>query len=622
MCGIAGYIDLFRRGRINRRIVEAMTETLVHRGPDSSGFFFDPDAGLGVRRLQIIDLETGDQPIYSEDGSVVVGCNGEIFNYKELRSDLIARGHTFRTRTDVEVLVHLYEEYGAAAVERLNGQFGFFVYDRRNGRALLARDHFGVNPLYYAVIDGLLLFASEVKALLRHPALPRRVDLVGLDQTLSLPGVVSPRTMFAGVSSLPGGYCLIVENGEVRVQEYWDLDYPEGDGDPAQPEEAYIEELREAFRRSVARRLQADVPVGLFLSGGMDSSLVSAIAVALSNGSPRHSFSVVFDSAEIDEARYQRLMTRALGCIHHEIRIDDEAIVSRLREMVYHCECPVKETFNTCSLALAEAARDAGVKVVLGGEGADELFAGYIGYRFDAAGIREGESELDVEAVLEEEMRERLWGDRNLYYERDQVAFREVKRTLYSRQVAAMGDEIDCLEHPLVNKARLAGRHPLHQRSYLDLKLRLADHLLSEHGDRMVMARSVEGRYPFLDLEVVDLVRRIPPALKVKDLTEKYVVRRMAEGILPRQIIEREKFGFRAPGSPWLLQRGFDWVDDLLSCERIRRQGYFDPEVVEQLRAQYSRPGFRLHPHLETDLLMIVLTFNLFLETFELPDLD
>jgi asparagine synthase (glutamine-hydrolysing) len=620
MCGIAGYIDLRQRGEVDARIVGAMTEALFHRGPDSSGYFIEPDVGLGVRRLRIIDLETGDQPIYNEDGSVVVVCNGEIFNYRELRDELVARGHVFRTRTDVEVLVHLYEEHGLAAVERLNGQFGFLIYDRRRRRALLARDHFGVNPLYFAIVDGLLLFGSEIKALLRHPALPRRVDLVGLDQILSLPGLVSPRTMFESVSSLPCGYCLVVEDGDVSMREYWDLDYPVGDGETGTPEEEHIQELQEVFRRSVERRLQADVPIGLFLSGGLDSSLVSAVAVALSNGTRRDSFSVTFENPEIDETYYQRLVTRLLGCRQHEVRIDDHAIVRRLREMIYHCECPVKETFNTCSLALAEAAHDAGIKVVLGGEGADELFAGYVGYRFDVAGLRAA-GPLDLTTVLEEEMRERLWGDRNLFYERDHVAFREIKSALYSRQIAAMGDEVDCLSYPLVNKERLAGRHPLHQRSYLDFKLRLADHLLSEHGDRMVMAHSVEGRYPFLDLEVVDLARRIPPSLKVKDLTEKYVVRQIAQGLVPRKVVEREKFGFRAPGSPWLLGRGIEWVDDLLSRDRIRRQGYFDPDVVERLKEHYSRPGFRLHPHLETDLLMVVLTFNLFLEVFELPDM-
>jgi asparagine synthase (glutamine-hydrolysing) len=635
MCGIAGCLDLLGAGRVERPVAAAMTGMLVHRGPDSSGLHVGPDANvaLGIRRLKIIDLETGDQPIFNEDGSLVLVCNGEIFNYRELRAELEARGHRFRTRTDVEVLVHLWEERGPACVERLNGQFAFAIWDSREQRLFLARDHFGVNPLYFAVTDDFLLFASEIKAILQHPAAPRRVDLVGLDQVLSLPGLVSPRTIIQGIDSLKSGCWLLASLpegpggvGGVEIREYWDLDYPiDPVGGPqaadGYPEEHYVEGLWEIFERSVERRLQADVPVGLFLSGGLDSSLVAATAVRLSNGPPMHSFSIAFDSEEIDETRYQRLMAKTLGCRHHEIHIDADEIASRLREMVWHCESPVKESFNTCSLALAEAARNAGVPVVLGGEGADELFGGYPGYRFDALGTREDDP-LDLETAFERELRERLWGDPDLFYEKDQIAFREVKTALYSERVVERFAEVDCLEHPLVDRARLRGRHPLHKRSYLDFKLRLADHLLSEHGDRMVMARSVEGRYPFLDIELVDFARHIPPALKVKDLTEKYVVRKMAQGRVPRQILERPKFGFRAPGSPLLLQRRVEWALDLLSDERIRRQGYFNPGVVERLKRQYAREEFQLNPHLETDLLMVVLTFNLVLDAFQLPDLS
>lgn len=621
MCGIAGCLDLRGAGRIDRSAVAAMTEALVHRGPDSSGFHFGPNVALGIRRLKIIDLETGDQPITNEDGTVVLVCNGEIFNYVELRADLVARGHRFRTRTDVEVLVHLYEEYGAALVDHLNGQFAFALYDRREERLLLVRDPFGVNPLYLCESGGLLLFASEIKGILKHPAAPRRIDMVGLDQILSLPGQVSPRTLFDGIGSLPPGHLVIAADGEVATRQYWDLDYPlEGEALPIRSEEEWVEDLRERFDRSVRRRLQADVPVGLFLSGGMDSSLVSDAAIRLSNGTPRHSFSITFDDGEIDEGRYQRLMVRHLGCEHHEIRFSSDDMIERLHAMVLHGECPVKETYNTCSLALAAAAREAGIPVILGGEGADEIFGGYPGYRFDSLGGRD-EDPLDVETALEEELRERVFGDRRLFYEKDQIAFRETKAALYSSAVRERMEDLDCMAHPLVDRGRLRGRHPLHQRSYLDFKLRLADHLLGEHGDRMVMAHSVEGRYPFLDLDIVDLARRMPPNLKVRDLTAKYVVRRMAEGVIPQQIVAREKFGFRAPGSPFLLQRRVPWVEDLLSMERIRHQGFFDADLVERLKACYAQPGFRLHPHLDTDLLLIVLTFNLLLDTFEVPDL-
>lgn len=618
MCGIAGALDLQGRPRVDPGVVARMTESLFHRGPDSSGLFLRPEVGLGSRRLKIVDLTTGDQPIENEDGSLVLVCNGEIFNYPELRRWLTGRGHVFRTRTDVEVLLHLYEEHGEDLVDHLNGQFAFALWDAKRRRLFLARDHFGVAPLYYTMADGLFLFGSEIKAILAHPSVERRVDLVGLDQVLSLPGLVSPRTVFHGISSLPAGFALTVEDGKTRIRQYWDLDYPEdSNGHLSSSSEAeYVEELREVFTRSVTSRLQADVPVGLFVSGGLDSSLVSAFAARQTPGVPRHTFSMSFEDNAIDETGYQRLMAEMLGSHHHEIRFGSEEIAGRLRDMVYHCECPVKETYNTCALALAGAAREAGVKVVLAGEGADELFGGYPAYRFDAAG-RKGPA-LTVEEVEEEELRERVWGDRHLGYELDQVPLREIKGALYASEVAGRLDEIDCMGHPLVDTSRLRNRHALHKRSYLDFKLRLADHLLSDHGDRMVMAQSVEARYPFLDLEMVDLARRVPPSLKVNGMTEKYLVKRMAEGRIPRSIVEREKFGFRAPGSPMLLRRGYGWVEDLLSPETVRRHGVFDPDAVSRLAGRYRQKGFELHPHLEVDLLMVVLTLHLLCETFEM----
>jgi asparagine synthase (glutamine-hydrolysing) len=289
--------------------------------------------------------------------------------------------------------------------------------------------------------------------------------------------------------------------------------------------------------------------------------------------------------------------------------------------MIYHCECPVKETFDACALALSEAARAAGVPVVLAGQGADELFAGYMGYRFDQAGRRDA-SERGLDTFLESEIRETLWGDPGLFYEADFLPLRETKSALYSSELAEMLDEFESVRFPVVRGDRVRGRHPLHQRSYLDFKLRLSEHLLSEHGDRMVMANSVEGRYPFLDPEVVGFAVHMPPRLKLNDLVEKYVLKRAAEGLVPSEIILREKLGFRAPGTPYLLQQKVEWVEDLLSYERIRAQGYFNADVVEKLKAQYRQPGSKLNAHLETDLLMVVLTFGILLERFHLPALS
>jgi len=272
-------------------------------------------------------------------------------------------------------------------------------------------------------------------------------------------------------------------------------------------------------------------------------------------------------------------------------------------------------------MALSAAAKNAGVKVILTGEGADELFAGYVGYRFDSFRDHESKS-YDLETALEDELRERLWGDKDFFYEKDHHALREVKQALYSAGVNELYREFDCLNHALINKERLRGRHPVHQRSYLDFKLRLSDHLISDHGDRMTLANSVEGRYPFLDIDLVEFSTRIPPDLKLRNYIEKYVLKRVAEDLLPREIVKREKFGFHAPGSPYLLQHGIEWVNDMVSHDRIRRQGYFNPDVIDRLRAEYTQRGFRLNLPFEDDLLIVVLTFSIFLDTFNLPSLN
>lgn len=622
MCGFVGYTDLKNEREASRPLLAEMTERLFHRGPDSDGYFIEGVTGLGFRRLSIIDLTSGDQPIYNEDRSLVLLCNGELYNYRELRNTLQQKGHVFSTNSDVEVLLHLYEDEGVEFLNKLNGQFAFVIYDRKQKTLFLARDHFGVNPLFYSVADGTFIFGSEIKALLRHPAIERAVDLTGLDQVFTFPGLVSPRTMFKGVNSLPNGHYLLVKNGNVKLTQYWDLDYPQaGDIARDKPESYYVEKLKYLFAQSVKYRLQADVPVGFYLSGGLDSSMIASMIRNVSPGVTRHSFSIGFNQTEICEAKYQRLMAEYTESAHHEIMFDWKEIAERLPRMIYHSECPVKETYNTCSMALSEAAKAAGITVILTGEGADELFAGYVGYRFDQFGLR-AEKKHDLESLLEDELREKLWGDARLFYETEHYAFRELRSALYSDALNDSFDEFDCLNHLVVDKQRLLGRHFVHQRSYLDFKLRLADHLISDHGDRMALAHSVEGRYPFLDIDLVEFSKSIPPELKLNEFTEKYILKRVAEDLVPPEIINREKYGFHAPGTPYLLRQDIAWIDDLLSYERIKRQGYFNPDAIERLKKQYASEGFRLNLPFESDLLMTVLSFGIFLDTFEMPSLN
>jgi asparagine synthase (glutamine-hydrolysing) len=621
MCGITGYFDLKRERRIDAHVLQRMADTIVHRGPDSNGYLVDDDVALGFRRLSIIDLSSGDQPMFNEDRSIALTCNGEIYNYRELRKELLGKGHTFRTNSDVEVLLHLYEELGPDMVRRLNGQFAFVIYDRKRRSLLLARDHFGIAPLYYTIVDGLLIWGSEIRAILAHPRVPREVDLTGLDQVLSLPGPIAPRTMFRGIQSLPPGHYMTVQDARSAITEYWDLDYPRADAAlDVKPERDHVEQLSEAFERSVRYRLQADVPVGFYLSGGLDSSLIAAMIRKVSPTVQRHSFSVGFAEARLDEARYQRLMAKFVDSAHHEVRFDESEIASRLSDVVYHAECPLKETYNTASLALSRMTRDAGVRVVLNGEGSDELFAGYVGYRFDKQRAS-APRKHDLETLLGDELRNTMWGDADLHYEKDEHAFSEIKAMLYAEPVRARMGELACHNFPIVNRQRIEGRHIVHKRSYLDFKLRLAGHLIADHGDRMAMANSVEARFPFLDIGLVELCTRIPPDLKLAGFTEKHILKQVGRGLIPDEIIDREKFGFVAPGSPYLLQRNVEWVQDLLSYDRIKRQGYFDPDTVEVLKRKYARPGFTIDQALEDDLLIVVLTFGLLLDRFELPSL-
>jgi asparagine synthase (glutamine-hydrolysing) len=619
MCGIAGIHGLDAAAPIDRQALAAMTEALAHRGPDDHGYHIGPGIGLGFRRLSIVDLETGNQPIWSGDRSVVCICNGEIYNYRELRARMESRGHRFRTRSDIEVVPALYLEYGLDFVTQLNGQFAFALWDERRRRLVLGRDHVGIAPLFYVQTSAGLLFASEIKSLLKHAATPRRVDLTGLDQILTFPGLASPRTMFAGVSSLAAGHLLVaVAGGTPQLIQYWDLDYPrEGqitEGDRA----SHIDSLDAALRQSVRYRLQADVPVGAYLSGGLDSALIAAIAADIAPNEARNSFSIAFTDPAIDERRHQQVMAEQLGTRHHQREISSGDILGRLEDIVRCAETPLRESYNACSLALSAMVRDAGLKVVLTGEGADELFGGYVGYRLDLerAGL---DGATDVADMLEADKRRQLWGDAGFFYEKPYYALREVKQALYAPQLSALHADFDCLAVPPVDLSRLDGRNVFHKRSYVDFKLRMADHLLADHGDRVALANGVEARYPFLDTGVIACAGRIPPQLMLEGGTEKALLKSLARRYLPDCIVDRKKFSFVAPATPTLLRLELPWVDDLLSAERIRRQGYFDVETVERLKTQYRRPSFAVSQTFEDDLLMVVLTFGLFVDIFDLP---
>jgi asparagine synthase (glutamine-hydrolysing) len=617
MCGVAGAVALGNDDTLKTRVLQRMMAALTHRGPDSDGIHHEPGVGLTCCRLAIVGLRRGEQPVASEDSSVIAVCNGEIFNHQRLRAELTACGHRISGDSDVAILPHLYEEHQEHLVARLNGQFAFAIWDRPRRRLVLARDPFGIAPMFYTTTIGpTLVFGSEVKALLEHPDVPREVDPTGLDQVLTLPGLVSPTTMFRGVSALPPGHLLIAEGGRIEVKRYWDLVYPRADDPRGQtPDDEHVDRLRCALRRAIDLRMRADVDHAHYLSGGLDSALIASMAAELAPDRRPRTFSVVLRDPRLSERRWQRLVAGAIHAEHTEVEVGPVDLVARLPDVIRHCECPVRESYNVASFMLSRAVHDAGLKVVLTGEGSDELFAGYVGYRFDRAVARVAR---DGPLTQEQQLRQRLFGNPHLAYQGDLLGLRKTRRRLYAKGLAERLTEFDAMQDPLVDLDQVLGRDVLHQRSYLDVKLRLADHLLGDHGDRMALAHAVEVRYPFLDPDVVACAVAAPPDLKLRDFHEKYIVKRVADGVVPEPIVRREKFAFAADASPALLREHGDIVRQYLDPVRLRRDGYFDPEAVAALLNDQVGRDEPLDLIFENDLLMVVVTFGMFLDVFGL----
>lgn len=617
MCGICGFIKF--NGTVSaedEKVVADMNRKLTHRGPDAQDTLLFDNVALGFSRLSIIGLGNGMQPMYNEDHSIVMICNGEIFNYIELREQLKGKGHVFRTDCDVEVILHLYEDQGMEFLNLLNGQFAFAIYDKNKRTLFCVRDQLGILPLFYTFTNGTFIFGSEIKAILEHPLVEREVDMVGLDQVFTFAGLISPRTMFKNISSLENGHYLQLNaHGKLSKHEYWDLIYPEGEVVMnGKPEQYYVDKLEELFDASIRLRLRADVPSGLYLSGGLDSSMIAMKVDQLVPGIRKEAFSIDFVESQISESVYQKLIAKESNSNLNKKIFFFRDISERLQQAIYHCECPLKETYNTASLSLSESVRNKGIKVILSGEGADEFFAGYVGYRFDK--MRAMNLVQNTASTQEETLRHSLWGDKNFFYERNFLEFDVVKKSLYSDAVNASYDEVNCLNHHVINKERLRNRSVLNKRAYIDYKIRLVDHLVSDHGDRMALANSVEVRYPFMDKELIEFSTHIPNDLKLKDFTEKYILRKMAGRFMPKSVAEREKFGFVAPGSPYLLQKNVEYINDLLSYDLIKKQGFFNADEVEKLKKIYKQDGFTINAPFESDLLITVITFGILLDKF------
>jgi asparagine synthase (glutamine-hydrolysing) len=607
MCGICGFLN-FGVNRPDEHVLSAMIDTLKHRGPDERGVYCNGPLGLGHARLSIIDLCGGHQPMRNADGRVWITFNGEIFNYLELRKDLEERGHHFTSHSDTEVILHCYQEDGEECVRRFNGQWAFAIWDDRKKRLFLSRDRLGVRPLYYAWKDNCFVFGSEVKALFSYPGMRRQIDFLGLNQLFTLWCTLPPRTVFKGIEELPPGGCLIVEQGRTRAWSYWQMDYSEGyeslsDGDLA-------DKLRALLTEATKLRLRADVPVGAYLSGGLDSTIVTSIIRQLTD-TPLKTFSLSFEASEFDERKYQQEAVQFLNTNHQEIRISGDDIAQIFPDVIHHTESPILRTAPAPLFLLSKLVRQHGYKVVVSGEGSDEIFGGYDIYK--EAKVRRFWAKCP-ESRMRPLLLKRLYPYlRNLrsqpveylkaFFHIDandlnDPLFSHLPRweltarikAFFSEEVRAEIGSYDVLEE--IRGKLPSGFEdwdPFGKAQFLETRLLLPGYILSSQGDRVGMAHSVEGRFPFLDHRVVETAGRIPPSQKMKVLNEKYILKLATRDLIPASARIRKKQPYRAPDVEAFFSHGKArqaYIEELFDPERIRRNAIFNPGAVMKLCAK------------------------------------
>lgn len=606
MCGFAGFVSSDIRPAEARGLLSRMGEAIRHRGPDERGIWLDGDVGLSHVRLSIVGLDDGQQPMTSADSGLSIVFNGEIFNYVELREQLKAKGRRFVTGSDTEVILALYEVYGDDCLAHMNGDFAFALWDGRRRRMLLARDRMGVRPLFHTrTAGGGLAFASEVKALLELPGMAAELDPFALDQIFSLWAPLAPRTMFKDILELEPGHHMVFENGQLDIRPYWTLDFPDAGEEPQPREDEAREEVLALLSDAVRLRMRADVPVGAYLSGGLDSSLICALAAPMAVGG-LNTFSVTFDSAEHDESAFQQAVADALATHHRAAACGPDDIARVFPQVVRFAERPMLRTAPAPLYSLAELVRENGMKVVLTGEGADEVFGGYDIFkeaklrRFCARQPQSHRRPLlfrrlypylaglqtqtpDYLAAFFGIRQDRL--DDPLYSHRPRLRSTAGTKLFYSASLAATLKGYDAAED-LVSRLpdRFRRWHPLHQAQYLESRFLLPGYILSSQGDRMAMAHGVEGRFPYLDHRLIELACRLPPVLKVKGLTEKHILREVARDLLPPLVGHRPKQPYRAPDSASFLgPEGARLLDVHMAEESLAAANLFEPRAVGKL---------------------------------------
>lgn len=611
MCGIAGIIDLSGADRpAPAGAIDAMAEAIYHRGPDEDGFLQQPGLSFASRRLSIVGLADGRQPIHNEDGSVSVVFNGELFDYPEMRAELEGRGHRFATHCDTELIPHRWEDHQEEFFPHLRGQFAFALWDSRQRRIILARDRFGICPLYWKQQGDWLLFASEVKALLASGMVETDPDPQGINQLFTFFALPGPATCFAGIQLLPPGHYLRIQLGargeaaQVSERVYWRMDFPDrGHEDYASSGRQLADRLEEILLGSVTRRLRADVPVVSYLSGGVDSSVVVALATHV-RGEPIPTFTIRITRPDLDESERASLVARHIGVEPVVVTCGQEEVLRHYPELIRAAEGPVIDTSCAALLMLAREVHARGYKVALTGEGADEWLAGYpwhrVNWLFNRLNIIPG---LSL-SQLTRRLLARLGGAPKSAWKYVQRAQEAVgghnawldvygvmsmsKLRLFSPWMMKHLEDHSPYEHLGFNLDRMRRWHPLNRELAMGARVQLAGLLLNAKGDRVAMNSSVETRYPFLDEEVFGFLAKVPPGWKLRGLRDKALLRLLAERWVPRSIARRRKAMFRAPFDSFQLEHGPEYVGELLSSESLRRTGYFQPEAVEFWRKSFQ----------------------------------
>jgi asparagine synthase (glutamine-hydrolysing) len=602
MCGIAGIVRFSKDSQADAATMRQMCRAMVHRGPDDEGIYTDGPVGLGMRRLSIVDLATGHQPISNEDGSIWIVFNGEIYNHASLREQLISKGHRYRTHSDTETIVHLYEEYGRDCVGHLRGMFAFALWDAHKGSLFIARDRLGIKPLYYRLTPESFLFGSEIKVILAHPGVRPEFNKAGLPEYLAFGYLSGEDTFYSGIKKLMPGHILdLTEAGQLNISRYWDL--PIHAESQPHPESYYVETYRDLLEQAVSSHLMSDVPLGVFLSGGVDSSAVAALMTKVRQADVE-TFSVGYPEASYSELPYARTVAEHIHSIHHEILLSREDFFSCLPKLIWHEDEPISWPSSVPLYFVAELARRR-VKVVLTGEGSDETLGGYSRYAFTLKNaamdevyrrVVPGLLRLPVRGFIEDSaligatLRRKLghtflaldrdsWS--SFYFDNFFSAFSEKNQaSLLTKKAAARFAPGAAYAHVLESWERSSG-DMLQRLLYTDIKTYLVELLMKQ--DNMSMAASIESRVPFLDHVLVEFATNIPRKYQLNGLSGKSVLKKALEGLLPHSILYRPKLGFPTPWSGWLAGPQLDVIEKLLLEPRSMNRGFFRQEAVEQI---------------------------------------